>query len=68
MGRVNDAIAAFQYGIQVAPDSEMLYLNLARVWVQKGERAKARDLMQDLLARKPDSQMAAKALEQLRDR
>jgi len=38
------------------------------VWVQKGERAKARDLMQDLLARKPDSQMAAKALEQLRDR
>ncbi len=68
MGRVNDAIAAFQYGIKVAPDNEMLYLNLARVWVQKGERGKAHDLMQELLARKPDSQLASKALEQLKDR
>ncbi|MGA2579671.1 MAG: FG-GAP-like repeat-containing protein [Bryobacteraceae bacterium] len=68
MGRVNDAIAAFEYGIRVAPDSEMLYLNLARLWVQKGERGKAKDLMQALLARKPDSQTASKALEQLRDR
>ena len=68
MGRVNDAIAAFQYGIKVAPDNEMLYLNLARVWVQKGDRGKARDLMQELLARKPDSQMASKALDQLKDR
>jgi hypothetical protein len=46
----------------------MLYLNLARLWVQKGERGKAKDLMQALLARKPDSQTASKALEQLRDR
>ena len=68
MVRVNDAIAAFQYGIKVAPDNEMLYLNLARVWVQKGDRGKARDLMQELLARKPDSQMASKALDQLKDR
>ena len=68
MGRINDATAAFQYGIQVAPENEMLYLNLARIWVQKGDRAKARGLMQELLARKPDSQVAAKALEQLRDR
>jgi len=68
MGRMNDAIAAFQYGIQVAPENELLYLNLARIWVQNGERAKARGLMQELLARKPDSQTAATALEQLRDR
>ena len=68
MGQVNDAIAAFQYGIKVAPDDELLYLNLARIWVQKGDRDKARDLMRDLLARKPDSQMASRALQQLGDR
>jgi tetratricopeptide (TPR) repeat protein len=68
MGQVNDAIAAFQYGIQVAPDDELLYLNLARIWVQKGDRDKARDLMRELLKRKPDSQTASKGLLQLGDR
>ena len=68
MGQVNDAIAAFQYGLQVAPDDDLLYLNLARVWVQKGERDKAREIMRALLARKPDSRIASKGLEQLGDR
>ena len=68
MGQVNDAIAAFQYGLQVAPDDDLLYLNLARIWVQKGERDKAREIMRALLARKPDSRIASKGLEQLGDR
>ncbi len=67
-GQANDAIAALEYGIRVAPDEEILYLNLARVWVQQGRRDKARALMQELLTRKPGSQMASKALAQLGER
>ncbi len=65
MGQPNDAIAAFQYGIKVAPDSEELYLNLARVWIRMGNREKAQDVMRGLLARKPGSAIAAKALREL---
>ena len=67
MGQVNDALAAFQYGIQVAPDNDMLYLNLARIWVQRGDRAKARGVMQELLAHNPGSHAATKALQELGD-
>lgn len=68
MGQENDALAAFQYGIQVAPADELLYLNLARLWVRRGNRDKARELMRELLERKPDSRTASKALQQLGDR
>ena len=64
-GQMNDAIAAFQYGVRVAPDDEMLYLNLARSWVKTGEREKARDVMRQLLARKPGNLLAVKALREL---
>jgi len=52
-GRINDAIAAFRYGIQVAPDDDILYLNLSRTLLGTGEREKARDVMHELLNRKP---------------
>lgn len=65
IGQPNDAIAAFRYGIQVAPDDEMLYLNLARVHVQMGQRESARNVMRDLLARKPDNALAQRALKSL---
>jgi Flp pilus assembly protein TadD len=64
-GQPNDAIAALQYGIKVAPDDEMLYLNLARVWIRMGSREKARDVMRDLLARKPGNAVAERALREL---
>jgi tetratricopeptide (TPR) repeat protein len=64
-GQTNDAIAAFQYGIGVAPDAEMLYLNLGRVWVRLNEREKARETMRALLARKPDNAVAQRALKEL---
>ena len=48
---VDDALAAFRYGIEVAPDDEMLYLNLARFYARSGDRAKANDILQQLLAR-----------------
>ena len=37
MQKPDDAIAAFRYGIQVAPNEEMLYLNLSRAYVAVGE-------------------------------
>jgi FimV-like protein len=60
-----EAIAALRYGIQVAPDEEMFYLNLARVYVAMGDRAKARDVLQQCLSRRPESAMAKKGLAEL---
>ncbi len=65
MGQRNDAIAAFRHGIEIAPEDEELYLNLGRIYVQMGERDKARDLMQQLLAKKPASAVALHALREL---
>ncbi len=67
-GKVSDAIAAFQYGIQVTPDDDILYLNLGRIYAQSGQFDKARGLMQSLLDRKPDSELAKKALRELQGR
>jgi tetratricopeptide (TPR) repeat protein len=64
MQKPGDAIAAFRYGMEVAPDNEISYLNLARVYARAGDRGKARDILQQLLARKP-SDSAAKALREL---
>ena len=64
-GQLNDAVAALQYGIKAAPDEEILYLNLGRVYAQRGERDKARDLMRALLAIKPGSAVAERALRDL---
>ncbi len=64
-GQPNDAIAAFRYGMKVAPDEDILYLNLSRTWVRMGEREKARDVMQELLGRKPGNALALRALKEL---
>ena len=67
-GKANDAVAAFQYGINLAPDDKTLYMNLGRVYVANGEREKARQVMQRLLARKPNDASALKALQELETR
>jgi tetratricopeptide (TPR) repeat protein len=64
-GDTNNAIAAFRYGIQVAPGEDDLYLNLARAYVQRSEREKAREVIEQWLKRKPESEMARKALRAL---
>jgi len=64
-GKLNDAIAAFQYGIEVAPDEDILYLNLSRTWVRMGKPDKAREVMRNLLLRKPGSTVALRALKEL---
>lgn len=65
MHKVDDALAAFKYGIEVAPDDEISYLNLARVYARQGDRMKARETLQELLARHPSNVAALKALREL---
>jgi len=66
--QMDDAIAAFRYGIEAAPDNELLYLNLARAYVQAGERGRAREILRQLLDRRPESGVARKALAELGER
>jgi tetratricopeptide (TPR) repeat protein len=68
IGQAKDAIAAFRYGIEVAPNDEMLYLNLGRVYVMMGDRNGAREALSRLLAHKPGSEVATKALAELDSR
>ncbi len=64
-GQLNDAIAALRYGIEVAPDEESLYLNLASLYVSMDNRDAARQVIERLLARKPASLLALRALREL---
>jgi tetratricopeptide (TPR) repeat protein len=65
LGQTKDAIAAFRYGIEVVPDNELLYLNLAGVYWSFGSSERAREILERLLARKPDSIGARRALQEL---
>ena len=68
MGQINDAIAAFRFGIRQAPDEDMLYLNLGRVYIQAGERDKARQVIMEWLDRKPGNKSAQRALQEVDSR
>jgi Tfp pilus assembly protein PilF len=63
--KADDAVAAFRYGIEAAPDEEMSYLNLTRVYARASDRAKAREVLHRLMARKPSSAAGLKALWEL---
>jgi tetratricopeptide (TPR) repeat protein len=65
MQKPDDAIAAFRYGIEIAPTEEVSYVNLARVYVHRGDYAKAREVLKLLLIQKPDSDVGRKALREL---
>jgi FimV-like protein len=43
----------------------MLYLNLARIYVQTGDRTRAREILERLQAENPDSTVARNALREL---
>ncbi len=66
MGQYDDAAAAFEYGLSVAPDDDTLYLNLARVQVRAGQRDRAVATVEKWMSRKPGSAAAMRALEQLK--
>ena len=65
VGKPNDAVAALQYGIRVAPDEESLYLNLAGLYVRLDNRSAARLVIERLLERRPGSKIAKQALREL---
>ncbi len=66
--KVNDAIAAFEYGIRVCPNEDILYLNLGRTYAQMGNLEKAKQVMRELLEKKPKSAVAQHALAELEGR
>lgn len=68
IGQTNDAIAAFQYGIEVTPDNEAIYLNLSQLHAGMGYIERAREVIERLLARKPDSTTARQRLHELENR
>ena len=59
------AIQALEQGIKAVPGDELLYLNLGRIYLQLKRPADARHTKQRLLAVKPDSSVALKALKDL---
>ena len=63
--RPDEAVTTFQRCIRVAPAFDQAYLNLARVYVLKGERGQARELLNQLLKQHPDQAQARRMLEQL---
>jgi len=56
----------FRTGIRVAPNYDQSYLNLARLFVMRGETDKARDVLRELLQLQPKNPAATQALEMLR--
>ena len=64
----NDAIAAFQYGLEAAPESDILYVNLAKTYAQSGDREKAIQVIRRLLERNPENDTARKMLRELESR
>ena len=44
-GQIDDALAADRYGIGVAPDYDVLYLNLGRTLARLGRYDEARQVM-----------------------
>ena len=67
-GKMNDAIAAWNYGIQVAPNEAILYLNLGRAYIGLGQNEKARMTMQLLLDHDSNNPTARRALQELSGR
>ncbi|MBI3684160.1 MAG: VCBS repeat-containing protein [Acidobacteria bacterium] len=59
------AIETFEAGIREAGEDETLYLNLARSHIQRGDRGRAKEVMERLLRAKPDSRIAKRALAEL---
>ena len=67
-GKPKDAIAALRYGIQVAPDNESFYLDLANVYSGLRDNQAARSVIELLLERKPGNEDAKRALRELENR
>jgi hypothetical protein len=54
-----------RYGIEVVPSEESFYLNLASLYVSMDNRDAARQTIERLLTRRPESARAVQALREL---
>ncbi len=63
--RRDEAVASFEKAIEVAPDFDQPYLNLARVHVIEGDKEAARAILQRLLARHPNHPAARQMLSEV---
>jgi tetratricopeptide (TPR) repeat protein len=63
--RPEQAIQSLEECIRVAPAFDQCYLNLARVYAVEGQTAKAREILESLLAQHPDHPAAKRAIEEL---
>jgi tetratricopeptide (TPR) repeat protein len=67
-GKPDDAIAALRYGIEMAPDNDSFYLNLANLYARLNNTEAARSVIELLLERKPGSEDAKQFLRELQSR
>jgi Flp pilus assembly protein TadD len=63
--RPDEAIETFEQCIRAAPAYDQAYLNLSRVYAIRGEREKAKAILQELLQRQPEHTQAKQALAEL---
>jgi Flp pilus assembly protein TadD len=64
-GRPGEAIAAFERAIALRPDEASAYLNLARLLMAKGERAKAAEVLRRAREASPGDRRVAERLRDL---
>ena len=64
-GNTADAQKEFEEAVRVAPDFDQPYLNLAQLYMGRGEKTRAREILQGWLARHPDHAAAKGLLEQV---
>ena len=56
----------FKTGMEVAPNNDQAYLNMARLDMIKNDKPAARQVLEELLKRQPGNAAAAKAMDVLR--
>lgn len=65
--RLDEALAAFERAAQIPGiEQRNAYRNLARVWIRRGEKEKAAQLLADLLDRHPQDQDALRLLAEIK--
>jgi tetratricopeptide (TPR) repeat protein len=65
MGLVDEALAQFEQSHKIAPDFDRAVINTAIVYSNQGQRAKARQVLEEFLAGHGDDADARAALDKM---